>query len=45
RPDVAGRTCISCRRSKVKCDKTYPCNRCVRLKLTCVAQTRGRGRP
>ncbi|CAM9177087.1 unnamed protein product [Pylaiella littoralis] len=44
------RTCVSCRKSKVKCSKVkcskgLPCNRCRRLKLTCVAQVRGRGRP
>ncbi|CAN0246862.1 unnamed protein product, partial [Discosporangium mesarthrocarpum] len=39
------RTCTSCRKSKVKCDKLTPCSRCVRLKMVCVAQTRGRGRP
>ncbi|CAN0261851.1 unnamed protein product [Discosporangium mesarthrocarpum] len=40
-----GRTCISCRVSKVKCDKGLPCSRCLRLNSVCVAQTRGRGRP
>lgn len=40
-----GRTCINCRRSKVKCNRSSPCSRCARLKLECIAQTRGRGRP
>lgn len=39
------RTCVSCRKSKVKCSRSSPCDRCIRLKLVCVAQTRGRGRP
>eukprot|EP00903_Cladosiphon_okamuranus_P010863 g10260.t1 len=40
-----GRTCVSCRKSKVKCSKGSPCKRCIRLKLECIAQVRGRGRP
>lgn len=28
-------SCISCRRSKVKCDKADPCSRCVRLGSIC----------
>lgn len=40
-----GRTCVACRKSKVKCSRGSPCDRCARLKLECVAQTRGRGRP
>lgn len=40
-----GRTCMGCKRSKVKCSRGSPCSRCTRLKLVCVAQTRGRGRP
>ena len=28
-------SCISCRRSKVKCDKSDPCSRCVRLGAIC----------
>ena len=43
--DGGGRTCVSCRKSKVKCSKGSPCKRCSRLKLECVAQVRGRGRP
>lgn len=40
-----GRTCVACRRSKVKCSRGLPCDRCCRLKLVCIAQVRGRGRP
>ncbi|CAN0107660.1 unnamed protein product, partial [Scytosiphon promiscuus] len=40
-----GRTCVACRRSKVKCSRGLPCDRCSRLKLVCIAQVRGRGRP
>ncbi|CAB1116832.1 unnamed protein product [Ectocarpus sp. CCAP 1310/34] len=40
-----GRTCVSCRKSKVKCSRVLPCDRCRRLKLVCIAQVRGRGRP
>ncbi|CAM9530033.1 unnamed protein product, partial [Choristocarpus tenellus] len=43
--DKNERTCTSCRKSKVKCDRRAPCTRCVRLKMECIAQTRGRGRP
>lgn len=42
---IQGRTCVACRKSKVKCSRGSPCDRCARLKLECVAQTRGRGRP
>ncbi|CAM9307574.1 unnamed protein product, partial [Sphacelaria rigidula] len=43
--EAGQRTCVNCRKSKVKCSRGSPCVRCRRLKLTCVAQTRGRGRP
>ena len=39
------RTCVACRKSKVKCSRGSPCDRCARLKLVCIPQTRGRGRP
>ncbi|KAK8212371.1 hypothetical protein IWZ01DRAFT_263928 [Phyllosticta capitalensis] len=29
------KNCGACRRSKVKCDREEPCNRCVKLKLLC----------
>ena len=38
-------SCMSCRQSKVKCDKDLPCARCVRLKRECIPQARGAGRP
>jgi hypothetical protein len=30
------RTCITCRKAKVKCDMSVPCNRCTRLSVECV---------
>lgn len=30
---------------QVKCDKRFPCSRCVRLEVACCSQIRGRGRP
>jgi len=30
-----GRPCVSCRRRKVKCDKTRPCSNCTRSKQLC----------
>jgi len=42
-PRVRGPTCMSCARSKVKCDRTTPCARCVRLRLECVPRTKVRG--
>jgi hypothetical protein len=41
-----GKTCITCAKAKIKCDKMQPrCGRCVRLNIDCCAQLRGRGRP
>jgi len=42
-PRVRGPTCMSCARSKVKCDRTTPCARCVRLRLECRPRTKVRG--
>lgn len=40
------RTCIGCRRSKVKCNMALPCSRCTRLSLECVPTPPSqRGRP
>ncbi|KAJ8605742.1 hypothetical protein CTAYLR_008469 [Chrysophaeum taylorii] len=36
---ASGGTCLPCRISKVRCDKTIPCGRCRRRNMTCVAQT------
>lgn len=42
----SNRTCITCAKAKIKCDKNTPsCGRCVRLGIECSAQLRGRGRP
>eukprot|EP00656_Telonema_subtile_P050344 TRINITY_DN6496_c0_g1_i3.p1 TRINITY_DN6496_c0_g1~~TRINITY_DN6496_c0_g1_i3.p1 ORF type:complete len:424 (-),score=47.89 TRINITY_DN6496_c0_g1_i3:418-1689(-) len=37
--------CVECRSAKVKCEKVFPCSRCVSLGLPCLPQTRKRGRP
>ena len=40
------RPCVSCRTSKVLCDRTYPCLRCRRLHIPCqIPPTVRRGRP
>ncbi|KAI0134846.1 fungal-specific transcription factor domain-containing protein [Daldinia grandis] len=36
-------SCVSCRRSKIRCDRNMPCNACVRSKhKTCVYEPQGR---
>jgi hypothetical protein len=35
RKQEIARTCLICRRAKVKCDKTNPCGRCARLGVEC----------
>jgi hypothetical protein len=42
-----GRTCLTCAKAKIKCDKAHggKCGRCARLGMECQAQLRGRGRP
>ena len=38
--------CELCKASRVKCNRTWPCDRCARLGCECVPQSRGkRGRP
>ncbi|XEV07606.1 hypothetical protein FSHL1_012893 [Fusarium sambucinum] len=39
------RSCVACRRRKVRCDKTFPCKNCVRHGVTCVFPPPGRARP
>lgn len=36
------RSCVTCRRRKVKCDKTHPCRNCTRQHIECVFPTPGR---
>lgn len=36
------RSCITCRRRKVKCDKKQPCSNCARAKIECVFPGPGR---
>lgn len=35
-------SCQECRAKKIKCSRTFPCDRCTRLGLDCVPQTRKR---
>ncbi|KAK5053761.1 hypothetical protein LTR84_001722 [Exophiala bonariae] len=36
-PRVApGRSCIACRRRKIKCDRNQPCAYCVRIRVQCI---------
>lgn len=40
------RTCLACRKAKVRCTKELPtCKRCVRLGKECIQQVRPQGRP
>lgn len=36
------RSCITCRRRKVKCDKKHPCGNCTRQKIECIFPGPGR---
>lgn len=36
------RSCVTCRRRKVKCDKKQPCSNCVRAHIECVFPSPGR---
>ncbi|KAH7067146.1 fungal-specific transcription factor domain-containing protein [Paraphoma chrysanthemicola] len=36
------RSCVTCRRRKVKCDKKQPCSNCVRAKIECIFPGPGR---
>ncbi|CAG7945895.1 unnamed protein product [Penicillium salamii] len=40
------RACDTCKRKKIRCDGTLPCNNCARRKLSCAYDAKyGRGRP
>lgn len=41
-PTPNPRSCVTCRRRKVKCDKNNPCSHCVRAKIDCVYPGPGR---
>ncbi|KNG45191.1 hypothetical protein TW65_08029 [Stemphylium lycopersici] len=41
-PTPNPRSCVTCRRRKVKCDKRNPCSNCVRAKVDCVFPGPGR---
>src|ERR1700761_6096326 len=36
------RSCVTCRRRKVKCDKKHPCFNCIRQNIECVFPAPGR---
>ncbi|KAM0720277.1 hypothetical protein Q7P37_004413 [Cladosporium fusiforme] len=36
------RSCVTCRKRKVKCDKTHPCTNCNRARIECVYPAPGR---
>ncbi|KAH8658340.1 fungal-specific transcription factor domain-containing protein [Xylariales sp. PMI_506] len=33
---VPGRSCVACRRRKIRCDREQPCSYCIKLRLQCV---------
>ncbi|RMZ73014.1 C6 transcription factor [Pyrenophora seminiperda CCB06] len=41
-PTPNPRSCVTCRRRKVKCDKQNPCSNCVRARIECVFPGPGR---
>jgi hypothetical protein len=41
-PSPNPRSCVTCRRRKVKCDKKNPCSNCVRAKIECIFPGPGR---
>lgn len=41
-PTPNPRSCVTCRRRKVKCDKKNPCSNCVRAKIDCIFPGPGR---
>jgi hypothetical protein len=36
------RSCVTCRKRKVKCDKTHPCTNCKRARIECIYPAPGR---
>ncbi|KAF2669279.1 hypothetical protein BT63DRAFT_479141 [Microthyrium microscopicum] len=36
------RSCVTCRRRKVKCDKKHPCSNCIRQSIECIFPAPGR---
>ncbi|KAL4999811.1 hypothetical protein BDV10DRAFT_183959 [Aspergillus recurvatus] len=32
---AAGRSCLECRRRKIKCDRSHPCSYCVKVRISC----------
>jgi hypothetical protein len=41
-PNLNPRSCITCRRRKVKCDKKQPCANCVKAHIDCIFPSPGR---
>lgn len=46
-PALNPRSCVICRRRKVRCNKTYPCSNCAKAKVQCIfpAPERAKRRP
>ena len=41
-PNLNPRSCVTCRRRKVKCDKKQPCANCVKAHIECIFPSPGR---
>ncbi|KAL4961319.1 putative C6 transcription factor [Aspergillus stella-maris] len=41
-PSLALRSCVTCRRRKVRCDKRNPCSNCVKANIECIFPPPGR---
>lgn len=41
-PSLNPRSCVTCRRRKVKCDKKVPCSHCIRGNIECIFPGPGR---
>ena len=46
-PPLNPRSCVTCRRRKVRCNKQYPCSNCAKAKVPCIfpAPERAKRRP
>lgn len=41
-PDASSRSCVTCRRRKVRCNKRTPCSNCVKAGIDCIFPPPGR---
>lgn len=41
-PGLNPRSCVSCRKRKVRCDKNYPCSKCQKASIECIFPRPGR---